>query len=75
MSATPYGRSKPGRHKAPPKVPTGPACETCSHLRVDRAKQCSCGQGRLLDPVNCGDFRSAAIERIQHGGISGMRFG
>lgn len=74
MSAPEYGRSKPGRPKSPPKVVSGPACVTCSHLRVDKAKECYCGHGHLLDATNCTDYRSAAIERVQHGGTSGRKY-
>lgn len=72
LKASPgYGRSKPGRPKAPPPIPTGPTCETCRSLVCAGAKA-RCAHGRVLDPVNCPDFRSAARESM-HGGTWGGR--
>lgn len=72
--AIPYGRSKPGRPKIL-KPLIGPACEICRCLRTSAHGEPQCATGRVLDPVNCPDFKSAAIERIHHGGTSGRKFG
>lgn len=48
-----FGRSG-GRPPNPPPVPKGPVCETCRRLCTNL----KCSAGRILDPVNCRDYRS-----------------
>ncbi len=69
-----YGRGKPGRPKAPPKVPQGPVCETCRCLRTSSLGNAQCAAGRILDPQNCSDYKSAAVERLYHGGTIGRKY-
>lgn len=68
-----YGRSKPGRPKAPPKAPQGPICETCSHLRTDGGKPvCGHWSGREITATDCPDHKDASKPRvILFGGITG----
>ena len=57
-----------------PKKPSGPTCETCRCLRSNAEGEVQCAAGRVLDPVNCEDFKDAASEHFMLGGVSGMMY-
>lgn len=65
-----YGRSK-GRPPNLPPIPKGPVCETCRRLCTSSRGNLKCSAGRILDPVNCPDYRSAAVDRVSVGGLTG----
>lgn len=67
---TGYYASKPG-----PKAHLKPfppvSCERCRNLTT--VGKPACRQGRILDAVNCPDFKDASHDRIVlFGGISGV---
>ena len=62
---------KPGRPKLY-KRPEGQACEICRCLRTDGNGQLQCAAGRILDPVNCADFRDVSRHINFTGGTSGV---
>ena len=51
--------------------PDHPTCETCRCLRVDSNAATQRAAGRLLDPVNCSDFKPCNRIRNQEPGTSG----
>ena len=65
---------KPGRPKLY-RRPESQDCVICRNLRTDADGNQQCAAGRVLDPVNCPDFRDASRERADIGGVSGRFYG
>jgi len=63
-------RGRPVSDK-PLKVPD---CRVCAHLDTSKVGEARCGNGRILDAVNCVDFDDTSRDRFMLGGISGWMY-